>query len=292
MSVLSKSPLAYVGGKAKMTPNIKNIIYKNNFTDRTYVEPFSGGFGLGLNLLYDNVVPKAIINDYDECIADFWHIIMYDTDNLIKLIKDIDFSLEGRNYHKELYMSGKGTRLERAFTVFYLNVAHTNGCLPGNVRGNEQGTGRFKMDAFFSKFDKIRRIRNASTLKDRIYIYNKDVNDLLVGLLEKDSNLFIFLDPPYHQPSERYYKYEWRKDDEPHIKLFDTLNNYCKDTPFILTYDNSDFIKDLYKDYLIYEYELVHSMIDRKKDTEIIITNLTKEQFEWEETKQDNIFLD
>jgi len=38
--------LRYPGGKAKIYPIVKNIIEQNNLFEKTYCEPFSGGFGL------------------------------------------------------------------------------------------------------------------------------------------------------------------------------------------------------------------------------------------------------
>ena len=44
----SLSPLRYPGGKSKIYEKVRNLIIANGYEDRTYVEPFAGGFGIGV----------------------------------------------------------------------------------------------------------------------------------------------------------------------------------------------------------------------------------------------------
>lgn len=50
------SPFRYPGGKNKIFPFVKLIINKSNLTDITYVEPFAGGAGVALSLLFSKGV--------------------------------------------------------------------------------------------------------------------------------------------------------------------------------------------------------------------------------------------
>ena len=59
------SPLRYPGGKGQLYKQIKQIILDNDLCDKTYTEPFAGGYGLGIKLLLNNDVKHAIINDFD-----------------------------------------------------------------------------------------------------------------------------------------------------------------------------------------------------------------------------------
>ena len=67
----SLSPLRYPGGKSKIYEKVKNLIVTNGYQGRTYVEPFAGGFGIGIGLLCEDVVKAAILNDYDSHIYHF-----------------------------------------------------------------------------------------------------------------------------------------------------------------------------------------------------------------------------
>lgn len=67
------SPLRYPGGKSKLSPLLRYIIenrVENNIT--TYIEPFAGGAGVALELLFSGTVDNIIINDYDKAIYSFW----------------------------------------------------------------------------------------------------------------------------------------------------------------------------------------------------------------------------
>ena len=52
------SPLRYPGGKQKLFPLVKLIISKAGIDDCTYVEPFAGGAGVALSLLFEETVQK------------------------------------------------------------------------------------------------------------------------------------------------------------------------------------------------------------------------------------------
>jgi len=84
----SYTPLRYPGGKAKIYSVVKQIVDANNLSDRIYVEPFSGGFGLGLKLLMNGDINRVIINDYDRHIYAFWKCVFNHTSQLIKKINE------------------------------------------------------------------------------------------------------------------------------------------------------------------------------------------------------------
>ena len=69
---ITESPLRYPGGKSKLYYLVSEII-KKNFTKGscTYIEPFAGGAGLALKLLYNGDVKRIILNDFDPAIYSF-----------------------------------------------------------------------------------------------------------------------------------------------------------------------------------------------------------------------------
>ena len=73
------SPLRYPGGKTKLYDIVRDIINKNNLHN-TYIEPFAGGAGLALKLLFKNDVKKIIINDSDLAIYALWYSVLNHTD--------------------------------------------------------------------------------------------------------------------------------------------------------------------------------------------------------------------
>ena len=61
---MNYSPLRYPGGKAKFSPCVKEIIHKSKDEIETYIEPFAGGAGVALDLLFSGEVKRIVINDY------------------------------------------------------------------------------------------------------------------------------------------------------------------------------------------------------------------------------------
>ena len=57
------SPLRYPGGKTKLYGYVRNILEFNGMIGETYIEPFAGGAGLALKLLFNNDVKRIVIND-------------------------------------------------------------------------------------------------------------------------------------------------------------------------------------------------------------------------------------
>ena len=50
------TPLRYPGGKAKFAPYVTDIIKTNDIYGGHYLEPFAGGAGVALDLLFSNLV--------------------------------------------------------------------------------------------------------------------------------------------------------------------------------------------------------------------------------------------
>ena len=105
----------------------------------------------------------------------------------------------------------------------------------------------------------------------RVVIENKDFQDLF-KVYDKDDSL-IYLDPPYYG-TERYYQVQFSKED--HVRLFECLKKVKG--KFILSYNDCEFIRQLYKDFNMDEVERNHSLLGKYKDkkhiySELIITN-------------------
>lgn len=80
------SPLRYPGGKSTLFKYLSSIIKLNNPIE-TYIEPFAGGAGAALGLLFHGYVEKIILNDADDLIFKFWKSLLKNTDDLIEKIK-------------------------------------------------------------------------------------------------------------------------------------------------------------------------------------------------------------
>lgn len=105
----------------------------------------------------------------------------------------------------------------------------------------------------------------------KVIIENKDFENL-IDVYDREGALF-YLDPPYYG-TERYYQEKFSKDD--HVRLRDKLKDVKG--KFILSYNNCDFIKELYKDFDIREVNRNSNLKNRYNDKdnvykEILIKN-------------------
>ena len=108
---ITDSPLRYPGGKTKIYNKVKKIIDSVlEPDDRIYIEPYAGGAGLALKLLFNGDVDRLILNDLDYHIFCFWDVCINDTDNFCSLIKNVDVTLQEWNRQKEIYKNPRNTR--------------------------------------------------------------------------------------------------------------------------------------------------------------------------------------
>lgn len=243
----SFSPLRYPGGKAKLYSFITGILTKNNISKATYIEPFAGGAGLALKLLFNNDVSKIVINDYDPAIFAMWYSVLHNNNELCKLIEDVSITIEEWKKQKEIYSLGDTKNLlELGFSTLFLNRTNVSGIITGGVIGGIEQKGNYSLDARFTKKTIIKRIKKISALSDRITLTNSNAIDLLTpSFLNKYSNVFIYCDPPYVKQGSKLYKNSFTEKD--HKELF-TIISKCEQ-PWLVTYDICSFISMTYKNY-------------------------------------------
>ena len=101
-------------------------------------------------------------------------------------------------------------------------------------------------------------------------IENKDFEALIIQYDRSDA--FFYLDPPYYE-TEGHYSVVFTKED--HIRLRDTLKKL--QGKFLLSYNDCEFIRDLYKDFYIERFSRINNMALRyDKDSqfpEVLISN-------------------
>lgn len=267
------SLLRYPGGKAKIYDFIKNIINKYGLNNRTYVEPFSGGFGLGLKLLLNNDVSNVIINDYDIHIYSFWKCVFYDTKNLIKKIEITPINVQEWKKQKEIYNNFNNyNTLEIGFSTLFLNRTNYSGILKGGPIGGFEQQGKYKIDCRFNKQRIIMYLLELSKLKKQVEVYNLDAIALIHKLKNRENDLFYNFDPPYVKKGQELYLNAFERQD--HINLRNEV--VAINTDWIMTYDNEKFIEELYKEFFLSSQILTYSVNTKRRVKELFISNFFK----------------
>jgi DNA adenine methylase len=277
----SYSPLRYPGGKTKIYEKVRNLIVANDYNNRIYVEPFAGGFGIGIGLLCEDVVPSVILNDYDTHIYNFWHSVLNDTENLLRLITDTPITIKERERQKLIYNDNKAGQLEDGFATLFLNRVNYSGILKGGPIGGLEQKGKYKIDCRFNKKEIIKKIESIAKLKGKIKLYNKDASRLIkMNLMKIKKPMFLYIDPPYVLKGCQLYTNYFSEIDHKNLQQV-IVKHLNTDYPWIITYDNCTLVKDLYKQFHMQEYDISHNAGGTVKGREIVITNIPSEKFKW-----------
>lgn len=277
----SFSPLRYPGGKSKIYEKVKNLIIANGFDNRMYVEPFAGGFGIGIGLLCENVVPSVILNDFDSHIYHFWYSVLNDTDSLLRLIKDTPITIEEREKQKQNYRDLDADTLTDGFATLFLNRVNFSGVLKGGPIGGLDQSGTYKIDCRFNKEDISRRIEAIAQLKSKIKLYNKDAGYLIrMHLMKMKTLMFLNIDPPYVIKGSQLYTNFFTEGD--HLNLQRVIVKHLDAAyPWIITYDDCSLVRDLYRRFHMQEYGISHNVGGTVPGKEIVITNIPADGFLW-----------
>ncbi|QHE60395.1 DNA adenine methylase [Rossellomorea vietnamensis] len=261
------SPLRYPGGKYKTYEYIKQLIIENNC--KTYIEPFAGGAAVAINLLLEGAVKKIIINDYDRSIYALWYSILFHPRELTELVYDTQITIEEWHRQKEIQKNkNKSSLLSLGFSTLFLNRTNRSGIVKGGVIGGKDQSGNYLMDCRFPKEKLVRKINIISNLKDQIQIHNLDALIFIENVIKNTRGSFTFFDPPYFRKGPSLYTNFYNEED--HLLLANKIQKELKNRKWIVSYDNSPKIKEMYQKLQYIEYYLNYSVSDKRKGIEFM----------------------
>lgn len=264
------TPLRYPGGKAKLTGFIKRLLLTNNLTGGHYVEPYAGGASVALSLLFEGYVSQIYINDFDRSVYAFWHSVLFETEGLCRLVRDTCVSADEWYRQKAIQRASQEcSLLELGFSTFFLNRTNRSGIISsGGMIGGTRQIGTWKLDARYNKIGLIERITRIAVYRNRIALYGLDAANLLQKLLPLlPSSTFVYLDPPYYVKGRRrlYANYYAHPDHVEIGKLLSSTMAY-----WLVTYDDTPEIRDIYCRYRRLRYQLSYTARDRYVGAEVM----------------------
>jgi DNA adenine methylase len=251
------NPVRYPGGKGRkaIVDRVLSLYPDGYFVDKTWIEPFAGGCGLGIALLERQAVKQCIFADYDNRISDMWLTIAYDSEHLIDEIDKLDVNIETFHNAKRIANEQTSTSFERGFNTYILNRCARSGYIDGGAIGGNDQKGNYKVDCRFNKktlTKNIRRIAKLAEEKKFVFLGQHEANELIETYPQQYDNPFLYVDPPYYDKGSVCYK--TRVD---HKELCETLQN----TPYewLLSYDNVPEIRDMYSQYRMEPLDITYS---------------------------------
>lgn len=267
------SPLRYPGGKGRFSGFLAAVIETNGLSGCHYVEPFAGGAGAALRLLFEEYVDSITINDADPRIAAFWQAITRSTDRFLERLAEVEISVAEWHRQRAIYDRGDlRSPLDLGFATFFLNRTTRSGIVHnGGPIGGYGQTGKYKIDARFNRTELARRIVRIAAYSDRITVSAEDGLQLLKSLnaqRRQAAQSFVYLDPPYYRKGAELYMN--RLTHKEHVELAMYLRR-PKRFSWILTYDDVPAVREMYAGCRQSSIRLSYSAYERRQGSELLV---------------------
>lgn len=268
-----KPIIKWAGGKRLL---LKEIIteFPKHYND--YYEPFTGGGAVVFGIRHNG--NKITINDINPKLVNLYLEVK---NNPIKLMVLLDLYTQNHSesfYYqvREKFSANQVSRTELAAMFIYLNKAGFNGLYRENSKGGFNVPFGKKEKVVLYELENLIKI---SEFLRNVNILNNSYEDILKSAKKGD---LIYLDPPYFPINAgsftKYSQHDFKKED--HIKLFNLVKELTEKGVYcIISNSNSDFIKELFKDFKIKKLCLSRSINSngegrKKEENEILISNV------------------
>ncbi|MHC1722426.1 MAG: DNA adenine methylase [Aminipila sp.] len=245
--------IGWIGGKKLLRKEIINLFPKDY---ERYVEVFGGAGWVLFGKEYETK-QLEVFNDVNSNLINIYRCIKYHCEELQRELEWLVDSREQFFYFRRQIECQIGlTDIQRA--ARYLYIIKYSFC---NDRKSFATNSKNMSRTIELMHDVKKRL-------SRVVIENKDFQNL-IKVYDRQGALF-YLDPPYVE-TEKYYDGEFTLED--HIRLRDTLKNIKG--KFILSYNNCEFIRNLYKEFIIVDVSRSNCMSNKEKSVfkEVIIKN-------------------
>lgn len=228
MSQAINSPFRYAGGKFYA----RKLILEHVPDHTCYIEPFVGG---GSIFFAKDKVEKNILNDADPDLINTYLIIRDRVDELVAALDGEQALKERHTWYKNEFKPTN--ELERAVRWYYLNRTSYSGIM--NPKNCYWGYG----DKYSMRPENWGRslIKTSAKLQG-VEFTNLDFEDVIDNAPD---GAFLFVDPPYfNADQDKFYTFSFKKED--HYRLEQCLLRNKGRLSFLITYDNSPEIRELY----------------------------------------------
>ncbi|MBS1537877.1 MAG: DNA adenine methylase [Bacteroidetes bacterium] len=243
-----KSPLRYPGGKSRAAEFLCDLLPEFD----EYREPFVGGGSVFFFAKQKFPDAEFWINDIYRELFLFWSKMQINSESVINqiIMWRNEFTV-GKQLHRFLVDSmPRFDEVQTAAAFFIFNRITFSGTTQSGGFSEQAFSGRFTESS-------IQRLRGIEKLLTDTTITNVDYQEVV----EKTGNkVAIFLDPPYYSATKSalYGKNGKLHTSFDHNRFAEVMKN-CKHN-WLITYDNSPFIKELFSFANIQEWNLMYGM--------------------------------
>lgn len=264
------TPLRYPGGKGRFAPYIAEIMRANRLDGGHYLEPYAGGAGVALELLYDGVVTDIHINDADPAIRSFWEAATQHADDLIQMVETEPVTLDAWHHWRSiLFGNTEASLVHQGFATLFMNRTNRSGILKAGVIGGKAQSGEYKIDARYKPDVLISRLTKIRDHAGSIHVYGEDALALLRRCTDfLPAQSLIYLDPPYYVKGQGLYRNFYEHDD--HLCIAKALQSSNFPRPWVVSYDDAPEIRSMYANARGMGYGLRYTAARRHTGSEIM----------------------
>jgi len=250
--MIVKSPLRYPGGKSRAVKIISKYIPKDT---KHICSPFFGGGSLEIHCAQNRI--RVYGYDTFGPLVDFWQILLRNPKKLADNVTKYHPLKKQQFYNLQRIQLGSKSKLERATVFFVLNRTSFSGSTlsGGMASGGRDNNPRFTR----SSIEKLKHFK----------IKNLTIQQLdFKKSIPRHKNALLYLDPPYLIQSKLYGRKGDLHKNFDHAGLAKILK---KRDSWVLSYNNSKEIHELYSDYTILYPDWKYGMSSNKTSREVLI---------------------
>lgn len=242
--------LRYPGGKSRAVKILKEHIPEDI---KEICSPFFGGGSLEIALANEGV--KVYGYDIFKPLVEFWQVAIESPNELANEVEKYYPLSKERFYELQKSQNKFPTKLQRAAVFYVLNRSSFSGStLSGGMSPNHP---RFNQNS-------IKRLREfkAKNLSVECLDFKESIST--------HENVFLCCDPPYVIKNNLYGNKGSAHKNFDHEGLANVLTQR---TGWILSYNDCEYIRELYKDYKFIYPQWSYGMSKNKKSNEVLIIN-------------------
>jgi DNA adenine methylase len=248
---------------------LSQIRRANGLGNLAISEPFCGGAGASLTLLYLEEAHEIFINDIDNAMFAFWWTLTNRPQPFLSRLRRTRVSMAEWQRQRTAYRDTScKSKVKSAFAAFYLNRCNRSGIIMnGGPIGGIKQTGKWKLGARYNKPELLRRCEKIVEYRNRIHASCEDGIQHIKRL--DATKTFFFIDPPYFAKGPTLYLNGL--DESYHADLAEQLRAMSNEA-WVLTYDDCPQIRKLYAKWTtIRPFSLRYAAAERRQGREIMI---------------------
>ena len=261
-----KSPLRYPGGKSRAVKEIWKYI--KPLEPKTLCSPFFGGGSLEIFCAQEGI--KVTGYDKFRPLVNFWQELLKNRQILADEVEKHKPGEFTEGDYKKMQKKHPKTKnhLVNATEFYVLNrTSYSGNPLAVGMARWKFSDGTPDINPRFT-ISSIERLKNFKIKKNFLSVKHMDFKKSI----KEDKSDLMYLDPPYRIESKIYDS----KDKEGNLENFDheglaEILKKDKKKKWILSYNNINSIKELYKGHTILEPKWSYSMSKDKKSRELLI---------------------